>query len=354
MPNSLNKNEQSEILGYHEIYYIGLKGKKAKSKIDSKSNYGYDDDRGDYNIILGDHIAYRYEVIKILGSGSFGQVILAKDHKKNQECAIKIIRNKTRFHQQALVEVEILKTITEKDSNDHYNVVHIIDNLMFRKHMCIVFELLNINLYELLKSNEFNGLTNNLIRRFAVQIAQALKLLSRYQIIHCDLKPENILLKQPNRSCIKVIDFGSSCLFDKKVYTYIQSRFYRAPEIILGISYTTAIDMWSFGCILVELHTGYPLFPGESEAEQILCIMEVLGLPPKSIMKQATRASKFFEPDGSPKVLTNSRGKKRVPCSKSIEHIMRGAESGLIDVVKRCFEWDPNMRITPDELLMHE
>jgi Protein kinase domain len=135
LENSLSKYEKSEILGYHEIFCIGIKGKKTKSKIDSKLNYGYDDARGDYNIILGDHIAYRYEIIKILGSGSFGQVILAKDQKTNQECAIKVIRNKTRFHQQALVEVEILKILAEKDCNDNYNVVHIIDHLMFRKHM---------------------------------------------------------------------------------------------------------------------------------------------------------------------------------------------------------------------------
>lgn len=83
-------------------------------------------------------------------------------------------------------------------------------------------------------------------------------------IIHCDLKPENIMLRHPNRSIIKVIDFGSSCLSTERVYTYIQSRFYRAPEIILGMQYGTAIDMWSFGCILAELYTGYPLFPGEA------------------------------------------------------------------------------------------
>lgn len=72
------------------------------------------------------------------------------------------------------------------------------------------------------------------------------------------------MLRHPNRSIIKVIDFGSSCLSTERVYTYIQSRFYRAPEIILGMQYGTAIDMWSFGCILAELYTGYPLFPGEA------------------------------------------------------------------------------------------
>jgi dual specificity tyrosine-phosphorylation-regulated kinase 2/3/4 len=103
--------------------------------------------------------------------------------------------------------------------------------------------------------------------------------LKEENIIHCDLKPENILLKSPDKSGIKVIDFGSSCFYQQRIYTYIQSRFYRAPEIILGIPYTTAIDMWSFGCILTELFTGYPIFPGESEQEQLALIMEMKGIP---------------------------------------------------------------------------
>jgi serine/threonine protein kinase len=86
-------------------------------------------------------------------------------------------------------------------------------------------------------------------------------------IIHCDMKPENILLKSKDKSGIKVIDFGSSCFSDQRIYTYIQSRFYRAPEIMLGIPFTTAIDMWSVGCILIELYIGVPIFPGESEFE---------------------------------------------------------------------------------------
>jgi len=96
---------------------------------------------------------------------------------------------------------------------------------------------------------------------------QALKFMRDENIIHCDMKPENILLKSKVKSGIKVIDFGSSCFSDKRIYTYIQSRFYRAPEIMLGIPFTTAIDMWSVGCILIELYIGVPIFPGESEFE---------------------------------------------------------------------------------------
>jgi len=144
---------------------------------------------------------------------------------------------------------------------------------MFRQHLIISFELFSINLYEFIKSNNFQGFSLSLIRRFAIQILQALKYLREQDIIHCDLKPENILLKSPEKSGIKIIDFGSSCFSDERIYTYIQSRFYRAPEIILVIPYTTAIDMWSFGCILTELCTGIPIFPGESEHEQLSLIM---------------------------------------------------------------------------------
>jgi dual specificity tyrosine-phosphorylation-regulated kinase 2/3/4 len=121
-----------------------------------------------------------------------------------------------------------------------------------------------------------------------------LKYLREQDVIHCDLKPENILLKSPEKSGIKIIDFGSSCFSDERIYTYIQSRFYRAPEIILGIPYTTAIDMWSFGCILTELCTGIPIFPGESEHEQLSLIMQVVGLPPDYLLTQATRKANFF------------------------------------------------------------
>jgi serine/threonine protein kinase len=214
--------------------------------------------------------------------------------------------------------------------------------------------MLSINLYEFLKSNHFHGVSSSLLRKFGLQILQALSLLSRYKIIHCDLKPENILLKDINRSSIKVIDFGSSCFYEKRIYTYIQSRFYRAPEIILGISYTTSIDMWSFGCILVELFTGYPLFPGESEAEQILCMMEVLGLPSLGLLERSTRKKLFFDSEGNPKLVPNSRGKVRYPGRKDLKDLLKGCDASFMDLVRSCLEWDPAKRITPEEASAHE
>lgn len=228
---------------------------------------------------MTDHIAYRYEVLDRLGSGSFGQAIKCFDHKLRQHCALKVIRNKKKFQYQASVELKILKLLNDKDKHDENNIIKMLDFDVFRKHLVISFELLSMNLYEFIKSNHFQGVSTNLVRRFAIQILQALKFQKDNRVVHCDLKPENILLKLPNKSGIKIIDYGSSCMQNQRIYTYIQSRFYRAPEIILGIPYTSAIDMWSFGCILAELYSGYPLFPGENEQDQLAYIMQMKDVP---------------------------------------------------------------------------
>lgn len=130
----LSNYEQNEILSYSEIYYFGLGSKKVKNNLNS-TNYGYDDERGDYKVVIGDHIGYRYEVLKILGQGSFGQVLRVLDHKTNEKLALKIIRNKSRFHKQALVEIEVLKHLKENDLKNSHCVIHISDNFMFRKHV---------------------------------------------------------------------------------------------------------------------------------------------------------------------------------------------------------------------------
>ena len=112
---NLNIFERGEIIDFKDIFFCGThKAKKHVGDLNAKTaNFGYDDERGDYNIVTGDHIAYRYEIVDILGKGSFGQVVRCVDHKTGQLVAIKIIRNKKRFHQQALVEVNILKKLRD-------------------------------------------------------------------------------------------------------------------------------------------------------------------------------------------------------------------------------------------------
>ncbi|XP_055680661.1 dual specificity tyrosine-phosphorylation-regulated kinase 2 isoform X3 [Lutzomyia longipalpis] len=350
----LTEYERQEVEKYPEIWYLGLDACKINAKPGTALNCGYDYDNGSYNKVVHDHISYRYEILEVIGKGSFGQVIRALDHKTNQHVAIKIIRNKKRFHHQALVEVKILEELRKKDKDGSHNVIHMLDYFYFRNHLCITFELMSLNLYELIKKNNYQGFSLSLIRRFCNSIIKCLRLLYQENIIHCDLKPENVLLKQRGSSSIKVIDFGSSCYAHRKVYTYIQSRFYRSPEVILGLPYGTPIDMWSLGCILAELYTGYPLFPGENEAEQLACIMEVIGLPPEDLINQATRKRLFFDSRGSPRSVINSKGRKRKPGSRTLSSALRCSDSLFVDFVNRCLEWDYTKRMTPDEASRHE
>ena len=348
----LTEFEQAEILEYKQIYYFGLNAHKGVSSI-SKPNFGYDDDRADYRVVIGDHIAYRYEITGLLGKGSFGQVVRCFDHKQKEEVAVKIIRNKRRFHQQGAVEIKILELLRDNDLEDAMGIVRMKNYIRFRKHICVTFEMLSINLYEFLKMSSFQGVSLTLVRKFAVQILISLKYTAELRVIHCDMKPENILLRNPDKSGIKIIDFGSACLEDSRVYTYIQSRFYRAPEILLGIPYTPSIDMWSFGCILAELFYGYPLFPGESEKEQMQYLMEVLGLPPAHLLERSTRKKLFFEENGEVKLQPNSRGRVHKPGTKTLEQAVRCQDRLFLDLIGRCLDWDPATRLRPEEALQH-
>lgn len=233
-------------------------------------------------------------------------------------------------------------------------MVNFTQSFYFRGHLCICTELLGMNLYEFIKCHDFRGFSLKLIRRFSKQILSSLTLLKSHKVIHCDLKPENILLAHPAHSEIKVIDFGSSCLENEKVYTYIQSRFYRSPEVILGMTYGMPIDMWSLGCILAELLTGYPIFPGENEQEQLACIMEVFGPPEKHLIEKSTRKKLFFDSLGKPRLMVSSKGKRRRPSSKSLQQVLKCEDEAFLDFISRCLRWDPDRRLKPDEAMRHE
>ncbi|KAG6460840.1 hypothetical protein O3G_MSEX012246 [Manduca sexta] len=231
------------------------------------------------------------------------------------------------------------------DAENKYYIVKLKRHFMWRNHLCLVFELLSYNLYDLLRNTNFRGVSLNLTRKFAQQLCTALLFLSQPElnIIHCDLKPENILLCNPKRSAIKIVDFGSSCQLGQRIYQYIQSRFYRSPEVLLGIPYDLAIDMWSLGCILVEMHTGEPLFSGANEVDQMNKIVEVLGMPPDHLLDQAHKTRKFFD---------------KLPASEGGGYVLKkvnGKDGRLIfiDLILRMLEYDPKQRVTPYYALQH-
>lgn len=202
--NKLTPYEHHEIFNYSQIYFIGANAKKRPGIIGNPNNCDYDNEQGSYIHIPHDHVAYRYEVLKVIGKGSFGQVVKAYDHKTHQHIALKMVRNEKRFHRQAQEEVRILEHLRKQDKDNTMNIIHMLDSFTFRNHMCITFELLSINLYELIKKNKFQGFSLQLVRKFSHSLLQCLDALHRNKIIHCDMKPENVLLKQQGRSGLKV------------------------------------------------------------------------------------------------------------------------------------------------------
>lgn len=181
---------QVEIHDYPSIYFVGPHATGKGGNLLDPLNFGFDDDRGDYKIVMQDHLGYRYEIMDVLGRGSFGQVVKCFDHKTSNMVAIKLIRNKKRFHAQAITEVNILKKLVEWDPEDKYNLIQMTDHFYFRNHLCIAFECLSMNLYEFIKSNHFQGFSLSLIKKMVLQILEALVLLAHHNVIHCDLKPE--------------------------------------------------------------------------------------------------------------------------------------------------------------------
>ncbi|KAK8866333.1 hypothetical protein M9Y10_009294 [Tritrichomonas musculus] len=347
-PTLLRPFEKKEILNFPEIYFLGKPNHKIDPDPENEYNHGFDDDSHNMMLIVGNHLAYRFEIMALFGAGAFGQVIRCFDHKTKKTVAIKVIVNTEQMHEQGLVEAQILAILNKSNSR---HIVQARDFFIFRSHICLSFEILGMNLYELSDANDYKPLLVRTVRMYALQILEGLETCHRNGIIHCDIKPENILLQPGSKSLIKIIDFGSGCFIGHQKYQYIQSRFYRAPEVMIGIDYGPPMDIWSMALVLIELLIGRPLFPGDDELEELYMISELLGKPPIELVEKGKRRDEFFDDDYQLKECKSDTERK--PGTMNLKEVMNTNDDQLIDFLMKCLTWDQKKRITATQALQH-
>uniref|UniRef100_A0A8C6UHC6 Serine/threonine-protein kinase PRP4 homolog n=1 Tax=Neogobius melanostomus TaxID=47308 RepID=A0A8C6UHC6_9GOBI len=270
-------------------------GKDFKENPNLRDNWT--DAEGYYRVNIGETLDKRYDVYGYTGQGVFSNVIRARDTARaGQEVAVKIIRNNELMQKTGLKELEFLKKLNDADPDDKFHCLRLFRHFYHKQHLCLVFEPLSMNLREVLKKyGKDVGLHIKAVRSYSQQLFLALKLLKRCNILHADIKPDNILVNE-SKTILKLCDFGSaSHVADNDITPYLVSRFYRAPEIVIGKPYDYGIDMWSVGCTLYELYTGKILLPGSSNNHMLKLAMDLKGKMPNKMIRKGLFKDQHFD-----------------------------------------------------------
>ncbi|KAJ2573398.1 U4/U6 small nuclear ribonucleoprotein prp4 [Coemansia sp. RSA 1813] len=339
----------------------------------------WDDAEGYYRTVVGELLDDRYLVQSFLGQGVFSSVVKALDTKnQNAPVAIKIIRQNDLMRKAGLKEQRILERLAEADPSGKMHVVRLLESFVHCGHLCLSFELMSLNLREVVrKYGRDSGLNLQAVRVYAMHLLLALDLLRRSNVTHGDLKPDNCFVSD-QRNNVKLGDLGSACdVSENEITPYLVSRFYRAPEIMLGMQYNCAIDVWSLGATLFELYTGKILFPGRNNNHMLQLMMETRGHFPNRMLRRGQFWQQHFEDNGGsmldfvsrttdrltgsevvqrmtfakPKNDIKSRVLQATPAGSSSDEIQLALQfASLLD---RCLELSPEKRITPIEALRH-
>ena len=332
-----------------------------------------DDADGYYKVILGEALDGRYVVQSNLGKGMFSGVVRATDQKTKKLVAIKLARNNEAMRKTGFKEIGILEKLMSADPEDKKHIIRLERHFEHKGHLCMVFENLSIDLREVLKKfGRDVGINLKAVREYARQMFLGLSLLSKCNVLHADLKPDNVLVNEA-RSTLKICDLGSaSDASENEITQYLVSRFYRAPEIILGLPYDFAIDMWSVGCTLFELYTGKILFTGRSNNQMLRAIMECRGKFSHKLLRKGEFAGLHFDDLLNFRSLEKDRvsGKDTMRILNFVKPTrdlktrlmanVKGMEEGEVreltlftDLLDRCLNLNPEKRCTPTEALKH-
>nr|GMD02103.1 dual specificity tyrosine-phosphorylation-regulated kinase 4 isoform X2 [Ipomoea batatas] len=326
--------------------------------IHRKNRTGFEENK-DFPIVLNSIVAGRYHITEYLGSAAFSKVVQAHDLHTGIDVCLKIIKNDKDFFDQSLDEIKLLKYVNKHDPGDERHILRLYDYFYHQEHLFIVCELLRADLYEFQKYNRESGsepyFTMLRLKTITRQCLVALEYLHGLGIIHCDLKPENILIKSYRRCEIKVIDLGSSCFQTDSLSLYVQSRSYRAPEVILGLHYDQRIDIWSLGCVLAELCSGEVLLPNEEIPMLLARVIGVLGPIDMDMLIEGQETHKYFTKEYDLYHINEDTNQLEyiIPEETSLEDQLQVSDPLFIDFVRKLLQINPITRPTATEALEH-
>ncbi|PPQ91944.1 hypothetical protein CVT25_000987 [Psilocybe cyanescens] len=388
----INEEEEEEEEDVDDIFAVAFSDKKTTKKkkkvvkpsapalITTATLDTAADPEGYYSVILGEQLdGGRYQVFSSLGKGMFANVVRARvlqgdSGDAGKEVAIKIIRCQESMYRAGLKEVQILNRLKQADPDDKKHVVRLDRTFEHRGHLCLVFESMSMNLRDVVKRfGKDVGLNIRAVRAYAHQLFLALSLLRKTNIMHADIKPDNILVNE-HKTVLKLCDLGSaSDVSENDITPYLVSRFYRAPEIILGVPYDFSLDIWSIGCTLYELYTGKILFPGRSNNHMLLLMMELKGRFNSKMIKKAKFGDVYFDEMGGfesvekdritgndvvrkvhiAKPTRDLRARLMPSSSAKINDEENKLLTSFVDLLDKCLALDSTRRINPREALAH-
>ncbi|KAF2124710.1 kinase-like protein [Dothidotthia symphoricarpi CBS 119687] len=399
-PFSLYQPPPNPVIKAKEVYVQVVADVRLPSLIKSYTkDQKVDDEDGHYIVVPEADLTERYQILKLLGQGTFGKVVEAWDKRKGTKCAIKVIRSVPKYRDASRIELRVLSTLASNDKHNVNRCIHLRDCFDFRNHICIVTDLYGQSVFDFLKSNTFVPFPSSHIQKFAKQLFTSVAFLHDLNLIHTDLKPENILLVNNNYQTftynrtvpsssttvsrqarhrrvlldpeIRLIDFGSATFNEEYHSSVVSTRHYRAPEIILNLGWSFPCDIWSIGCILVEFFTGDALFQTHDNLEHLAMMESVCGGKidrdlVRAVYKQdrgssrnaANSAARYFKNYklDYPNAETNKASKKYVKAMKKLQETIPGHTDfnrQFLDLLRRIFVYDPKKRITAKEALQH-
>lgn len=289
-------------------------------------------------------MASRYQKMERVGEGTYGIVYKAKDRMTGEIVALKKIRLEAEdegIPGTAIREISLLKEL------QHPNIVRLHDVVHTEKKLTLVFEFLDLDLKKYLDQCE-GGLDLPVLKQFLYQLLRGIAFCHQHRVLHRDLKPQNLLINREGE--LKLADFGLARAFGIPVRSYtheVVTLWYRAPDVLMGSrKYSTPVDVWSCGCIMAEMFTGRPLFPGTNDADQLDQIFKRLGTPDETVFPGIVELPEY-------KPNTYKRYPRPSPPEAALAACVPGMPPAGVDLLCRMLQHDPAKRITAREALDH-